>query len=40
MYAFTTRSGANAVVEAPSANKDNFEQMNKWFRQLMVDTYA
>jgi len=40
MYAFTTRTGTNPVVEAPSASKDNFEQMNKWFRQLMADTYA
>jgi len=40
MYAFSTRSGASPVVEAPSANKDNFDQMNKWFRQLMADTYA
>ena len=30
----------SAAGEADSASKDNFEQMDKWFRQLMADTYA
>jgi hypothetical protein len=38
----TFRNDANVLAagEAASASKDNFEQMNKWFRQLMADTYA
>jgi hypothetical protein len=30
----------SAAGEADSASKDNFEEMDKWFRQLMADTYA
>jgi len=40
MKAYSSRAGVGPVIEAPSANKDNFEQMAKWFRQLMADTYA
>jgi len=40
MKAFSSRAGVGPVIEAPSANKDNFDQMGKWFRQLMADTYA
>ncbi len=40
METFTSNAGVAAAGEAASASKDNFEQMNKWFRQLMADTYA
>ena len=40
METFRNDAGVAAAGEAASASKDNFEQMGKWFRQLMADTYA
>jgi NADPH-dependent 2,4-dienoyl-CoA reductase/sulfur reductase-like enzyme len=33
-------TGKFATGEAGVATKDNFEEMNKWFRQLMADSFA
>ncbi|TXH53740.1 MAG: pyridine nucleotide-disulfide oxidoreductase [Burkholderiaceae bacterium] len=35
-----TATGAKVSGEAGIATKDNFEEMNKWFVQLMADTFS
>ncbi len=40
MKVFEYAPGQLATGEAGLASKDNFEEMNKWFRQLMVDSFA
>jgi len=40
MKAFEYATGMFASGEAGVADKDNFDQMNKWFVQLMADTFA
>ena len=40
MKVFEYEPGRLASGEATSISKDNFEEMGKWFRQLMADTFA
>ncbi len=40
MEVFQNAAGVKASGEAGIATKDNFEEMNKWFAQLMADTFA